>query len=82
MKREVLIDADEWDFGFTAMDETDLESVQTLESLRSKVDELYKAIQPLLDNLKAHPEKDFIKWPNRLKKVTAFEEKLRKIYEK
>lgn len=82
MKKEATIDADEWDFGFTAMNETELESVQTLDSLQAKVDELYKAILPLLENLKANPEKDFIKWPDRLKKVTAFEEKLRKIYEK
>lgn len=82
MKKEIAIEADDWDFGFTAMHETELESVQTVDSLQAKVDELYKAIIPLLENLKANPEKDFIKWPDRLKKVTAFEEKLRKIYEK
>jgi hypothetical protein len=36
---------------------------------------------PLLKNLKQNPEKDYIFWPDRLKKVAEFEEKLKKIYE-
>jgi len=35
---------------------------------------LYNAILPLLSNLKANPEKDYIYWPNRTEKVEAFED--------
>ena len=34
---------------------------------------LCKAILPLLHNLKKNPDKDYIKWPNRVKKVEEFE---------
>jgi hypothetical protein len=80
-KSEQPIDLDEWDFGFTAVHESDLESVQSASSLQKKVDLLYAAMGPLLKNLKQNPEKDYIFWPDRLKKVAEFEEKLKKIYE-
>lgn len=82
MKKEEPVDADTWDFGFTAVNEAELETHATVESLKEKIDALYAAIQPLLQNLKANPEKDFIRWPNRLEKISEFEAKLRKIYEK
>jgi len=72
---------DDWDFGFSAVSESDLESAQTVESLRKKVDALYSAMLPLLTRLKQDAEKDYIFWPNRLPKVQEFEEKLKKIYE-
>ena len=85
------IDIDQFDFGFTAVDESELEAVQKTSSklestsskaseLEDKLNKLYNAIQPLLTNLKKNPEKEYILWPNRLQKVEAFEDHIQKIY--
>ena len=81
---------DLFDFGFTAVDENELEAVQkasttvqsatqSVEELESKVNELYNAIIPLLTNLKKNPEKEYIHWPNRVVKVEDFETYISKI---
>lgn len=81
------------DFGFTAVDEHELTIVREAEQakvqadsttaeLTEKVDSLYNAIQPLLNNLKLNPDKDYIFWPNRLEKIEAFEDHLQSIYTK
>ena len=83
---------DIFDFGFTAVDESELKSVQQAErkvntlsskstAVQDKLDSLYNAVTPLLNNLKKNPEKEYILWPNRIDKVEAFEDHLRKIYE-
>lgn len=79
---------DIFDFGFTAVDETELESAQDLaskdlliEKLKEKTDRLYKSILPLLNNLKKNPEKDYIFWPDRSGKIEDFEKKLKQIYD-
>ena len=83
--------ADLFDFGFTAVDEEELEVVQkaheqashestTAKTIQERLDGLYNAITPLLNNLKQNPEKDYILWPNRLEKVEQFETMLQKIY--
>lgn len=83
--------ADIFDFGFTAVDETELQAVQdaqkavgdvevTAKTTQEKIDKLYNAIVPLLNNLKANPEKEYILWPDRLKKVEEFETYLQGIY--
>ena len=80
-----MIDIDKFDFGFTAVDESELEAVQKtttkLQTTSSKVEEteeklnkLYNAILPLLSNLKMNPEKEYILWPNRVEKVEQFED--------
>lgn len=73
-----------FDFGFTAVDEDELEAVQkvsaTASSAEERLNNLYNAIVPLLNNLKANPEKDYILWPNRLSKVEQFEDHLQEIY--
>ncbi|BCU97418.1 MAG: hypothetical protein CM15mV16_1620 [uncultured marine virus] len=80
-----------FDFGFTLVDEDELDTVQeieqkvsesstTAEQTQDKLDKLFSAIQPLLNNLKANPEKELIKWPNRLEKIEAFEDHIQKIY--
>ena len=85
------VDDDFFDFGFTAVDETELKAVQQTQALaqdaeqaalgnQEKLDKLYNAIQPLLANLKKNPEKEYILWPNRIEKVDQFEDYLRKIY--
>tara|TARA_B100000963_G_C22531498_1_gene627807 strand:- start:120 stop:386 length:267 start_codon:yes stop_codon:yes gene_type:complete len=73
-----------FDFGFTAVDESELEAVQEaskkvsstdaeVKELEDKLNNLYNAILPLLTNLKKNPEKEYILWPNRTEKVEAFE---------
>jgi hypothetical protein len=80
-----------FDFGFTAVDEDELSAVQQTAALASdaeqlatttqeRLDNLYNAIVPLLNNLKKNPEKEYILWPNRLAKVDEFETHLQKIY--
>ena len=76
--------SDDFDFGFTAVDENELEAVQQVSTAATttqvKLDQLYNAIIPLLNNLKKNPEKEYILWPDRLTKVEAFEDKLTEIY--
>lgn len=76
--------SDMFDFGFTAVNEEELEAVQKVsvaaESTEDKLHNLYNAIIPLLNNLKQNPEKDYILWPNRLEKVEQFESHLQSIY--
>ena len=74
-----------FDFGFTAVDESELEAVQEaskkvsstdaeVKELEDKLNNLYNAILPLLTNLKKNPEKEYILWPNRTEKIEEFED--------
>jgi len=70
----------DFDFGFTAVDENELEVAQkavaaseNASATEEKLNNLYNAILPLLSNLKKNPEKDYIYWPNRVEKVEQFE---------
>lgn len=72
---------DIFDFGFTAVDEKELavvqeaaKAVEEAGSYEEKLNQLYNAILPLLSNLKANPEKEYIYWPNRIEKVEQFED--------
>ena len=80
-----------FDFGFTLVDENELEAVQkaqetvssvsaTTSETQEKLDSLFNAIQPLLNNLKQNPEKEYILWPNRLEKIEQFEDHIQGIY--
>lgn len=80
----------DFDFGFTAMNEDELDAVQTVtaqveasvgevEKLQEKVKTLRAAIEPLLRNLELNPEKAYIHWPDRTTKVKAFRAHLDKI---
>ena len=84
------LDLDKFDFGFTAVDEDELEVVQKqtqklestsgkAEELEDKLNKLYNSILPLLSNLKANPEKDYIYWPKRTEKVEQFEDLIAEI---
>lgn len=75
----------DFDFGFTAVDENELEAVQSVKSeatsasenvaeLEEKLNKLYNSILPLLTNLKKNPEKEYILWPNRVEKIEQFED--------
>lgn len=81
----------DFDFGFTTVDEDELQAVQQTAALandaeqlalttQERLDKLYNAITPLLTNLKKNPEKEYILWPDRTAKVEAFEAKLFDIY--
>jgi hypothetical protein len=81
-----------FDFGFTIVDENELEVVQqatqqvetvssNVQSTQDRLDKLYNAVQPLLNNLKQNPEKEYILWPNRLDKIEQFEDHIQKIYQ-
>lgn len=78
---------DLFDFGFTAVTEDELESVQKLSSqveeatsLEERTQKLYSSILPLLEQLKKNPEKEYIYWPNRVEKIEQFEQHLLNIY--
>ena len=79
--------AELFDFGFTAVTEDELEVVSTLQEkadktldYQTRLENVYNAVQPLLNNLKANPEKDYIYWPNRLDKVEEFSDLLDQLY--
>ena len=80
-----------FDFGFTLVNEEELEAVQnassklesvssTVDATQDRLDKLFNAIQPLLTNLKQNPEKEYILWPNRLEKIEQFESYVLNIY--
>lgn len=74
----------DFDFGFSAVDEEELDKLtgadQIVASTQDRLDLLFKSIQPLLENLKANPEKEHIFWPNRKEKIEQFQAKLLDIY--
>ena len=78
------------DFGFSAVDESELEAVRAvtaqhdvlveqIKTVDNRAKTLYDAISPLLQNLKSNPERDYIFWPDRTSKIEAFEAKIAKI---
>ena len=80
----------DFDFGFTAVDEHELEAVQNVKTeastasanvqeLEEKLNKLYNSILPLLSNLKKNPEKEYILWPNRVDKIEQFEDLITEI---
>ncbi len=81
-----------FDFGFSLVDEQELEAVQTAheqiqtstasaEELESRLTQLYDAFQPLMNNLKQSADKDYIYWPNRIQKIEQFQDMLDAIYQ-
>lgn len=85
--------SEEWDFGFTLVDEDELEAVQAastvvqattqeLGTVQDRLDALYNMVQPLLNNLSASPEKDYLYWPGaqRIQKIEEFSDRLRNVY--
>lgn len=89
-----LEDADH-DFGFSAVSEDELKALekQLLQevskksedllkveaSYQGKLEQLYKAIMPLLNNLAKDSDKEYIYWPGRSDKMKAFISKVEKI---
>lgn len=83
------------DFGFSAVSEDELKSLErelkqqveqkeqelslTSKEYKDKLEALYKLIMPLLLNLEKDPEKEYILWPDRSKKMSAFIARVNKI---
>lgn len=90
---------DSFDFGFSAVDESELSSIKELEAkaqelaqqaavneqlgaaVNEKLKRMYNMVVPLLDNLAKDPEKSYIYWPDRQKKLAQFKQKLKGIVE-
>lgn len=68
---------DDFDFGFTTVSEDTI--TQGQQELNTQLQQLYNAIIPLLKNLQANPEKEYILWPNRVEKIKEFKIKIDKI---
>ena len=85
------ISLQDFDFGFTAVDETELEAVTVASqkvaaastdtrAMQDKLDTMFNAVMPLLSNLQKNPEKEYIFWPDRHTKVEQFRDKLTVLY--
>lgn len=61
----------DFDFGFSAVSEHEMAD--------TKLEKMFNLILPLLNNLKANPEKAYIHWPNRVEKIDEFIVELNKI---
>ena len=74
----------DFDFGFTAVDEDQIEFVadkqKVAEDAQQRLDALFNMIMPLLTNLQKNPEKEYILWPDRYQKVEQFRDRLTEIY--
>jgi len=91
------IDLSTFDFGFSVVDEQELEAVQSVKTevaqstsaakewqaqadeWKEKAEHIYKAVIPLLDNLSANEDKEYIYWPNRTLKIDQFKLKLQQL---
>jgi hypothetical protein len=80
-----------FDFGFSIVDEGELEVLQEAQdtitsvsaeaaTLDGRLNKLYSMVIPLLNNLAKNPDKNYIHWPNRVKKIEEFRAQLDKVY--
>lgn len=72
-------DFTDFDFGFSFQDDLEQNLNEVSEkaaSAENKAQLMYNMIIPLLNNLKKFPEKPNIYWPDRVKKIDSFIEKL------
>lgn len=83
----------DFDFGFTMVNEDELDVVKEVKAnaessssevdkLQKKCDNLYNMVLPLLNNLAANPDKDYIRWDgkDRLAKIEQFRDKMDEVY--
>jgi hypothetical protein len=85
----------DFDFGFNFIDDeieevketaikletANADSQAAIEDLQERLSRLYNSIAPFLDNLCKNPEKSTIYWPDRVKKIEAYKDKLLSIVE-
>lgn len=73
------------DFGFTFVDENEVaktirkENETDVKMVNDRLENVMAAIRPFLKNLQKNPEQEYLKWPDRAKKVAEFERKLNAI---
>ena len=88
-KKEIGLD---FDFGFSAVTEDELKQYEKQEiqklsqhaqstatealTYKEKLETMYKLIIPLVINLSKDPQKEYILWPGRDKKLAEFKNKL------
>jgi hypothetical protein len=80
-KNYVDVDND-FDFGIDFSDDLSNvieEKIVEAGNAQAKAEAMFKAILPLLNNLKKNPDKPNIVWPDREKKIDQFIEKLENI---
>lgn len=89
MKKTTELDED-FDFGFSVVSEDELKTMEkqlqselqqttvVVHETKSKLEGMRNMILPLLNNLMANPDKEYIYWPNRTEKIKAFIAKLDK----
>ncbi len=91
MANKTEMSLEDFDFGFSVVDEKELEAVTTAsakveavsgaaQAVQDKMDKMYNAVMPLLNNLQKNPEKEYIFWPDRHNKVEQFRDKLTILY--
>ena len=91
MASKTEMSLEDFDFGFSVVDEKELEAVTTAsakveaasgtaQAVQDKMDKMYNAVMPLLNNLQKNPEKEYIFWPDRHNKVEQFRDKLTILY--
>lgn len=76
-------DSNDFDFGFTFGDteeQVTKKEKEKVDTYKIKMDRLYKAILPFLDNLAKNPDQPII-WKDRDIKIEEFKQKLKKIIE-
>jgi len=88
---KITTELDEFDFGFTAATSEEINApvvqhvttkvlTETERKYETIIDNLLKAVDPLLNNLaKDSDSKTYIHWPNRAAKIEEFRVRLRKI---
>ena len=80
-----------FDFGFSIVDVAELEALEEAQetittvsaeagALEERLNKLYNMVMPLLNNLAKNPDKNYIHWPNRVKKIDEFKAQLDKVY--
>jgi hypothetical protein len=67
---KILAEFGDQDFGFSAVDESEYESViaekdETVEEYKARLEQLEKIIIPFLSNLYKTKDQAYIHWPNR-----------------
>jgi hypothetical protein len=71
---------DNYDFGFTEISQEDVDNI-TRRGENAKLEKSMKLMLTFLNNLKKNPEKEYLHWPDRAKKVDEFIKKLKAITE-
>ena len=74
------INLEDFDFGFTTASAKAADASSTVNTVQAKMDALFNAVMPLLNNLQKNPEKEYILWPDRHNKVEQFRDKLTILY--